>query len=68
MGNAVTPGGLTARLSQILGCSLHGISGLDPISYAGAMAILITIVPPAGWRGRAPIVYALTEGRLTLPH
>jgi predicted permease len=37
----------TAGLSQILRRVLYGISGLDPISYAGAMALLIAILAAA---------------------
>jgi hypothetical protein len=35
---------ITAGLSQILRRALYGISGLDPLSYMGAMAILIAIL------------------------
>jgi predicted permease len=35
---------ITAGLSQILRRGLYGISGLDPISYIGAMALLIAIL------------------------
>jgi predicted permease len=35
---------MTAGLSQILRRGLYGISGLDPISYLGAMALLIAIL------------------------
>jgi predicted permease len=38
---------ITAGLSQILRRALYGISGLDPISYMGAMAILIAILAAA---------------------
>ena len=38
---------ITAGLSQILRRVLYGISGLDPISYAGAMALLIAILAAA---------------------
>jgi predicted permease len=38
---------ITAGLSQILRRGLYGISGLDPISYAGAMAVLIAILAAA---------------------
>ncbi|HLJ45435.1 MAG TPA: ABC transporter permease [Bryobacteraceae bacterium] len=38
---------ITAGLSQILRRGLYGISGLDPISYVGAMAILIAILTAA---------------------
>lgn len=38
---------ITAGLSQILRRVLYGISGLDPISYVGAMAILIAILGAA---------------------
>lgn len=38
---------VTAGLSQILRRVLYGISGLDPISYAGAMTILISILAAA---------------------
>jgi predicted permease len=35
---------MTAGLSQIIRRGLYGISGLDPISYLGAIALLITIL------------------------
>jgi ABC-type antimicrobial peptide transport system permease subunit len=38
---------ITAGLSQILRRGLYGISGLDPISYAGSMAVLIAILAAA---------------------
>ena len=38
---------LTAGLSQILRRALYGISGLDPVSYMGAMAVLIAILAAA---------------------
>jgi predicted permease len=38
---------ITAGLSQILRRGLYGISGLDPVSYVGAMAILIAILAAA---------------------
>jgi predicted permease len=38
---------ITAGLSQILRRVLYGISGLDPISYAGAMTILVAILVAA---------------------
>jgi predicted permease len=38
---------MTAGLSQILRRGLYGISGLDPISYLGAMALLIAILATA---------------------
>ncbi len=38
---------ITAALSQILRRALYGISGLDPISYVGAIAILIAILAAA---------------------
>ncbi len=38
---------VTAALSQILRRVLYGISGLDPISYMSAMAILIAILAAA---------------------
>jgi hypothetical protein len=38
---------ITAGLSQILRRVLYGISGLDPISYAGAITILIAILAVA---------------------
>ena len=38
---------ITACLSQILRRVLYGISGLDPISYLGAMAILLSILTAA---------------------
>ncbi|ABF41897.1 ABC efflux pump, inner membrane subunit [Candidatus Koribacter versatilis Ellin345] len=36
--------GVTAGLSQVLRRGLYGISGLDPISYAGAIACLLAIL------------------------
>ena len=39
--------GITAGLSQILRRALYGISGLDPISYVGAMVLLIGILAAA---------------------
>jgi predicted permease len=39
--------GITAGLSQILRRVLYGISGLDPISYLGAIAFLIAILATA---------------------
>jgi ABC-type antimicrobial peptide transport system permease subunit len=38
---------ITAALSQILRRVLYGISGLDPISYAGAMSVLLAILTAA---------------------
>jgi predicted permease len=38
---------ITAGLSQILRRALYGISGLDPISYMGAMGILLAILAAA---------------------
>ena len=38
---------MIAGLSQILRRGLYGISGLDPISYLGAMALLIAILATA---------------------
>jgi predicted permease len=38
---------ITAALSQILRRGLYGISGLDPISYVGAMIILIAVLAAA---------------------
>jgi ABC-type antimicrobial peptide transport system permease subunit len=38
---------ITAGLSQILRRALYGISGLDPICYMGAVAILIAILAAA---------------------
>jgi hypothetical protein len=38
---------VTAGLSQILRRGLYGISGLDPISYAAAIAILIAVLAVA---------------------
>jgi ABC-type antimicrobial peptide transport system permease subunit len=38
---------MTAGLSQIIRRGLCGISGLDPISYLGAMALLIAILATA---------------------
>ena len=38
---------ITAGLSQILRRGLYGVSGLDPISYAGAIALLIVILAAA---------------------
>jgi predicted permease len=43
----VTGVALTAGLSQILRRGLYGISGLDPISYLGAMTLLIAILATA---------------------
>ena len=37
----------TAGLSQILHRALYGISGLDPLSYVGAVALLIAILAAA---------------------
>jgi hypothetical protein len=39
---------ITSGLSQILRRGLYGISGLDPVSYLGAMATLIAILAAAG--------------------
>jgi ABC-type antimicrobial peptide transport system permease subunit len=39
--------GITAGLSQILRRALYGISGLDPIGYTSAVAILIAILAAA---------------------
>jgi predicted permease len=39
--------GITAGLSQILRRGLYGISGLDPISYLGAIGVLIAILAAA---------------------
>jgi predicted permease len=38
---------ITASLSQILRRGLYGISGLDPISYAGGITILIAVLAGA---------------------
>ncbi len=38
---------ITAALSQILRRVLYGISGLDPISYAAAMSVLIAVLTAA---------------------
>jgi hypothetical protein len=38
---------ITAGLSQILRRGLYGISGLDPVSYLGAIAVLIAILAAA---------------------
>ena len=43
----VTGVAITAALSQILRRVLYGISGLDPISYAGAMSVLLAILTAA---------------------
>jgi len=40
---------ITAGLSQILRRVLYGISGLDPISYTGAVALLIAILAAAAF-------------------
>jgi ABC-type antimicrobial peptide transport system permease subunit len=40
---------MTAGLSQIIRRGLYGISGLDPISYLGAMALLIAILATAAF-------------------
>lgn len=39
--------GATAALSQVLQRGLYGLSGLDPISYASAIALLVTILAVA---------------------
>jgi len=39
--------GMTAALSQILRRALYGISGLDPLSYMSAIALLIMILATA---------------------
>jgi ABC-type antimicrobial peptide transport system permease subunit len=39
--------GITVGLSQILRRGLYGISGLDPVSYLGAIALLIAILTTA---------------------
>jgi predicted permease len=39
--------GITVGLSQILRRGLYGISGLDPVSYLGAIAMLIAILTTA---------------------
>ena len=39
--------GMTAALSQVIRRGLYGISGLDPISYAGAIVLLIAILGAA---------------------
>jgi predicted permease len=39
--------GLTAGLSQVLRRVLYGVSGLDPLSYAGAMMLLVGILVAA---------------------
>jgi predicted permease len=36
--------GVTAALSQVIRRGLYGVSGLDPISYAGAIAILVAVL------------------------
>jgi ABC-type antimicrobial peptide transport system permease subunit len=38
----------TASLSQVLRRALYGISGLDPISYMGAMLLLVAVLALAG--------------------
>jgi len=38
---------ITAGLSQALHRILYGIGGLDPISYVGAMSLLIAILAGA---------------------
>jgi predicted permease len=43
----VTGVATTAGLSQILRRGLYGISGLDPISYVGAVAVLLAILAAA---------------------
>lgn len=43
----VTGVAITAGLSQVLRRGLYGISGLDPISYLGAIAFLIAILATA---------------------
>ncbi len=39
--------GLTAALSQILRRALWGVSGLDPLSYVGAIGLLVAILAAA---------------------
>jgi ABC-type antimicrobial peptide transport system permease subunit len=39
--------GMTAAASQVLRRGLYGLSGLDPISYASAIALLIAILAAA---------------------
>jgi ABC-type antimicrobial peptide transport system permease subunit len=36
--------GITAALSQVIRRVLYGISGLDPVSYLGAMTLLIAVL------------------------
>jgi len=38
---------MTAGISRVIQRALYGISGLDPISYAGAITILIFILAAA---------------------
>ena len=38
---------ITGGLSQIMRRVLYGISGLDPISYAGAVTILVAVLVAA---------------------
>jgi ABC-type antimicrobial peptide transport system permease subunit len=38
---------VTAGLSQILRRGLYGISGLDPVSYVGAIAMLVVVLGAA---------------------
>jgi predicted permease len=43
----VAGAGVTAGLSQILRRGLYGISGLDPLSYVGAIALLLGVLGAA---------------------
>jgi ABC-type antimicrobial peptide transport system permease subunit len=43
----VTGVAMTAGLSQIIRRGLYGISGLDPLSYLSATALLISILAAA---------------------
>lgn len=40
---------ITAAVSQILRRFLYGISGLDPVSYASSIALLVAILAAAAW-------------------
>lgn len=57
--------GITAGLSQILRRVLYGISGLDPISYLGAIAFLIAVLATAAL---APIRRAFQLDIATVLH
>jgi hypothetical protein len=49
LGGLILGGAATAGLSQVIRRALYGISGLDPISYAGALALLIAVLAVAAF-------------------